>query len=108
MIKLYEVNKINYSKNLPIDNINTNSDESAERVYLAAQYLNDMINNKNCQVLIFSETSHTRATTVLIAYLHLYKKHPMWVDFQILSDFVGSEFDQNLPNLELLQKVEQI
>ena len=53
MIKLYEVNKINYSKNLPIDNINTNSDESAERVYLAAQYLNDMDNNKKLPALDF-------------------------------------------------------
>ena len=32
----------------------------------------------------------------------------MWQDFQVLSDFVGQEFDQNLPNIELLQKVEQI
>ena len=72
MLSLFENHGINYSKNLPIDNLNIDSIEQAERVYLATQYLNDMIASKNCQVLIFSGTGHTRATSVLIAYLHLY------------------------------------
>lgn len=79
MLQMFEFNKINYSKNLPIDNKNSN--ESAEKVYLAAQYLNDMINLKKCQVLLFSGAGHTIATSALIAYLHLYQKHPMWQDF---------------------------
>jgi hypothetical protein len=67
-----------------------------------------MIANKKCNVLIHSASGHTRATTVLVAYLHIYQKHPEWEDMQCLCDFVGSFHDQSFPSFELLQKVEEI
>ena len=36
MTQNYIDNKINYAKNVPIDNLDADSEESAERVYLAA------------------------------------------------------------------------
>lgn len=102
MLNILKERGINFSKNLPIDDTHLGSQASAEAVYLATQYLNDMINNKNCNVLIYSASGHTRATSVLIAYLHVFQKHPKWESIQGLCDYVASQHDQSLPHMELL------
>jgi len=71
-IDYFKENKINFAKNLPLDDSILNSDESAQAVFVATQYLDDMVNEKTCNVMVYSASGHTRATTVLIAYLHLY------------------------------------
>ena len=73
-------NGIKCYKNLQIDDTNLESYEEADKIYEATQYLNDMLENKGCQVLIHSASGHTRATTLLIAYLHVFQKHPDWED----------------------------
>lgn len=73
MQSLYKDNGIKCFKNLPLDDTVLDTYEAAENVYQATQYLNDMLENKKCDILIHSATSHTRATTVLIAYLHIYQ-----------------------------------
>lgn len=72
MQNVFKDNGIKCYSNLPLDDDNLDCYESAERVYLATEYLNDVITTQNCNVLIHSDSSHTRATTVLIAYLHIY------------------------------------
>ena len=77
---MFKDNEIKCYKNLPIDDANLDSYESAESVYLATQYINNMIVSKNCNVLIHGASEHTRSTTVLIAYLHVYQILPEWED----------------------------
>lgn len=57
---------------------------------MASQYLDDMINDKDLTVFVFSATGHTRPTSVAIIYLSLFQKKNE--SLENLAKFVKSKF----------------
>jgi len=49
-------------------------------IFQACQYINDMVYNKKQQVSIYCNTGLSRAPTIIMAYLCLYKKVKNWED----------------------------
>lgn len=54
--------------------------DNITEVFKAASYLNDLANTKNLRVFLHSTAGMTRAPTVLLAYMALFKAHENWND----------------------------
>ena len=63
---------INFTKHLPLNEVVDDKDLYADKLYKATKYLDDMLNSKGLKVLIHSSSGFTRATTLLISYLHIF------------------------------------
>ena len=88
MVKLYQNVGINFTKHLPLNEVVDDKDLYADKLYKATKYLDDMLNSKGLKVLIHSSSGFTRATTLLISYLHIFQKHPQWQSMTELNKFV--------------------
>ena len=62
-------------------------------IFQACQYLNDMISNKGQKVFVYCNSGVSRAPTVIMAYLCLYKMVKVWKDI----DAVGQLMKLHLP-----------
>ena len=76
LIILYNKYNIKTVFNYPIDDIENK--EIEKEIFAAAQYLFDMCNNKNLKVFVNCRSGITRATTVVLTYLVLYKRVQNW------------------------------
>ena len=77
MIKFYGRCAINFSKHFPVDDVSLDSQSTLDAIFIAAQYMDDMINDKGLSVFIHSGNGHTRAPTIVLVYLCLFKKHSL-------------------------------
>jgi len=71
----YRQYSIDTAMHYPVAN---DDDQYKIRVFAAAQYLNDLINNKDKKVFIHCTSGIVRCTTVVLAYLCLYKRVENW------------------------------
>jgi len=70
----------------PIDDFNEK--EHPMRLFAAAQYLNDMVNNKGLRVLVHDGCGITRSSSGVLTYLCLFKRSPTWIDVHQTGDFL--------------------
>lgn len=75
-LKLLKFSGILFAKNFQVDD--TDEHEYHMSIFQACQYLNDMVNNKNQKVFVYCNTGISRAPTIIMAYLCLYKKADNW------------------------------
>lgn len=74
-------------------------------MFIAAQYVDDMINDKGLTVFIHSSNGHTRATTIALIYMCLFKKHSG--NLQELAKILKSQYGLSQPNLKAAEKILQ-
>lgn len=96
---------INFSKQIPISDTHLDSQEEVDNMFMASQYLDDMINDKDLTVFVFSATGHTRPTSVAIIYLQLFQNKADSADN--LAAFVKNHFQMSIPNLKAVESVIQ-
>ena len=96
---------INFSKQIPISDTHLDSQEEIDNMFMASQYLDDMINDKDLTVFVFSATGHTRPTSVAIIYLQLFQNKADSADN--LASFVKNYFQMSIPNLKAVESVIQ-
>ena len=105
MLRIYNRAGIQFSKHLPIESLNLDKDSEQEAIFYAVQYLNDMVNDKGLSVFVHSCSGHTRASTVVLIYLSLYKLHPDWNNLQRLSEYMQSQYNLSFPNMVVASKI---
>lgn len=72
---LYSKNGVDFVKNLPIDDGLLDQENGLQQLFLAVEYLNDMLNNKDLTVFVHSCSGFCRASTVILLYLSIYENH---------------------------------
>jgi protein-tyrosine phosphatase len=80
MTQIYSSRGIKKSINFPIDDRVEN--DYAEQVFTAAQYLNNLIAEKRHSVFIHCTSGLSRAPTVVLTYLCLFKRVKCWMDLR--------------------------
>lgn len=100
LIKHHRIHGIHFSKHHAIDDKDLVSKNALDNLVTASQYLDDMINEKDLQVFIHSSSGHTRAATIVIIYLCLFKMHKDWKSPHKVAQFVRSQYKQSNPNME--------
>ena len=105
MIKYYARTGINFSKHLPVDEISLDSQETLDQIFIAAQYIDDMINDKGLTVFIHSGNGHTRASTIALVYLCLFKKHSLSKNPQELAKVLKSHYSLSQPNMKAVETI---
>jgi hypothetical protein len=89
-MKFYSRCGINVSKQLPVDDTDMDSQTTLDSMFMAAQYVDDMINDKGLTVFIHSANGHTRAPTIALVYMCLFKKHSQSENLQELARILKS------------------
>jgi len=102
-VQTYKQNGISTSLHFPIDDFNEK--EYPMRLFAAAQYLNDMVNNKGLRVLVHDGCGITRCSSVLLTYLTLFKRAPTWTDVHQTEDYLKQQHELATPNKYVVQKV---
>lgn len=74
-------------------------------IFQACQYLNDMVNNKNQKVFVYCNSGVSRAPTILMAYLCLYKKVNDWKNIEAVGDLLKMHLPGCQPNQIAIQNV---
>lgn len=85
-LKLLKNSGILFAKNFQVDD--SDEHEYHMSIFQACQYLNDMVNNKNQKVFVYCNTGVSRAPTIVMAYLCLYKKVNIWEDIEAVGDLL--------------------
>lgn len=81
------------------------TDENVSAIFTAAQYLNDLANTKNLRVFLHSRSGVTRTSTVLLAYMALFKAHQDWNSPMKMYQWLRGSVELAQPNLALVEKV---
>jgi len=106
MMRLLAQNHIGYSKQISLPALKlTATEANINEVFTAAQYLNDLANTKNLRVLLHSTSGVTRASTVLLAYMALFKAHEDWADSAKMCQWLRTSVELAQPNLHLVDRV---
>ena len=107
ILKYCGASNIKFTKNISIDEHNSLSQDNLNNLLSAAAYLDDMVNNKNLRVFVHCTSGHTRAMSVVMVYLSIYKKHPDWNDLDKLNQQLASQYALSFPNIKAVEKVVQ-
>jgi predicted protein tyrosine phosphatase len=75
------------------------------KIFAASQYLNDMVNNKGHRVFIHCSSGITRAPTVALLYLCLFKRHNSWRDVDQVDQYLSSHYHVSYPNRNLVSQI---
>jgi len=100
-LKLFYVNGIVVAKNVPVND--SSEDTYCQDIFQAAQYLNDMINNKNLRVFIYDQSGVSRSPSVVMAYLTLFKKVQFWNYVPLVESILLSHYPECCPNTLMVQ-----
>jgi protein-tyrosine phosphatase len=103
MTQLYLSKGIKTAIHLPIEE--HNEKELKMKVFAASQYLNDMVNNKGHRVYIHCSAGITRAPTVVLLYLCLFKRHKSWRDIDQVDQYLSSHYVVSYPNRQLVSQI---
>ena len=76
-----------------------------DQLFVAAQYLDDMINDKGLRVFVHCATGITRAPTLAIIYLALTKRHKDWKDPKKLESAIRKSHIDSFPNFAVAERV---
>ena len=100
-LKIFYHNGIVLAKNFPVNDLH--EEIYSSDIIQAAQYLNDMINNKNLNVYIYCSSGISRAPTVILAYLTLFKKAQCWQYIPLVESLIISHYPCCSPNVKIVQ-----
>lgn len=103
MMRLFDQCGISVAKNFPVDDLIESV--YSDTVFQAAQYLNDMVNNKHKKVFVYCKSGITRSSTVIQAYLCLFKKIKDWSYVTDVQETLVQKNSRVCPNVEIVQKV---
>lgn len=95
-LKLLKNSGILFAKNFQV--YDTDEHEYHLSIFQACQYLNDMVNNKQQKVFIYCNTGISRAPTIIMAYLCLYKKVKEWQDTEAVAALLKLHLPGCQPN----------
>lgn len=101
---MFTKNGIDFVKNLPINDGLLDQEEGLQQLFLAVEYLNDMLNNKELTVYVHSSSGYCRAATVVLLYLSIYENHKKDTEQQLVSS-VQSHYPRSFPNMMAYRKV---
>lgn len=93
---------IDTAMHFPISSVDT---QYKQKIYTAAQYLNDLINNKGKKVFIHCTSGIVRAPTVVLLYLCLFKRVYNWQNPKIVSDSLVESHNDAVPQLHLVEEI---
>ena len=94
---------IHCAKSISIDEEGMCSQDNLNSLLSAAAYLDDMLNNKKLRVFVHCASGHTRAMSVVMVYLSIYKKHPHWNDLGKLNQQLASQYALSFPNIKAVE-----
>jgi len=104
MLEFYQARGIT-AEHYPIHDFNER--HLTERLFGAAELLNDMLNNKGLKVYVHCTAGMGRAPATVLAYLCLYKKIESWQDIVASDQFIKSYRKVSTPNLRAVSNVIQ-
>jgi len=78
-------------------------DQYKKRVFSAAQYVNDLLNNKDKKVFIHCTSGEVRAPSVVLVYLCMYKRVRHWNNVNTTRDYIVENNLYALPNSQLVE-----
>lgn len=90
LTQLYLSKGIKTAIHFPVDEYNEK--EHKMKVFAAAQYLNDMVNNKGHRVYIHCSSGITRAPSVVLTYFCLFKRVESWRDIEKADNYLTSHY----------------
>ena len=85
----------------PIDDYD--EQDHPQKVFAAAQYLNDLLNAKNNKVYIHCSSGISRASTVVLCYLALYKKIACWRSIDQCDEYLLKYHHVSTPNQWIIE-----
>ena len=103
MQQLYQQKGIKSAIHYSIDDYN--EDEHIKKTFAAAQYLNDLVNSKNNKVFIHCSSGISRASTVVLCYLALYKKVPCWRSIDQCDELLLKYHHVSTPNQFIIEQI---
>lgn len=87
----------------PIDDFN--QQEKAVKYFSAAQYLNDLVNNKNLKVYVHDSSGISRSPTVILTYLTIFKRVDCWQNINQSEKYIRQYYPVGHSNTSLVQKI---
>lgn len=103
MTQLYLSKGIKTAVHFPVDEYNEK--EHKMKVFAAAQYLNDMVNNKGHRVYIHCSSGISRAPSVILTYLCLFKRVECWKDIDKADQFLMTHYHVSHPNKVIVNQI---
>ena len=103
MQQLYQNKGIKSAIHYSIDDYN--EEEHVKKTFAAAQYLNDLVNSKNNKVFIHCSSGISRASTVALCYLALYKKVPCWRSIDQCDEHLLKHHHVSTPNQFIIEQI---
>jgi hypothetical protein len=105
MMRQYGRCGINFSKHLPVDDANLDDQATLDSMFIAAQYLDDMINDKGLNVFIHCSNGQTRASTIALVYMSLFKVHSQSGNLKEMAKIMKTHHSLSQPNIRAAEKI---
>lgn len=91
-------------KHFYINDLQLSAEEYAQELFKVTQMVHHITCNKNMNVFVYSSTGISRAPTVMLTYLCLFKKVPCWYNLDRAQDHLDKYHPVSHPNLHVIQK----